>query len=256
MIVAVVVVPLTFVSGFLAGFVFDPEQETIEVLGRSVEAVTARSTGVATLVALIAALTSFIIWAVLQAALVRAAARSSIGDPADVGASFRYGFARSGSVIFIAILVPLFVLGVMAVGALLAIPAAGLGSLVIVAGVVWAVYAGTMLSLSIPSLVVENRRGRGALRRSWDLVKGHFWHAIVVIFVAGLITGGITGLIGLIGGSNWIVRSVLQAIATVITAPFTALVTVLLYLDLRARVESLTSSGLRAELDRNPSRSG
>ena len=44
---------------------------------------------------------------------------------------------------------------------------------------------------------------------------------------------------------------IFQAIAQIITAPFTALVTVLLYLDLRARRRSLSADGLRAELNRS-----
>ena len=102
--------------------------------------------------------------------------------------------------------------------------------------------------MSVPVLIVENRRGSEAMSRSWNLVKGHFWHAFGVIIVAGLIVGVISGIIGAIGGSAWIVRWIFSAIAQIITAPFTALVSVLLYLDLRARSEALSADTLRAEL--------
>jgi hypothetical protein len=104
------------------------------------------------------------------------------------------------------------------------------------------------LSVSIPALVVENRRGTDAMGRSWNLVKGNAWHAFGVIVVAGLIAGVIGGAIGAIGGSAWFVRWIFTAIATLITAHFSALVSVLLYLDLRARSESLSASTLRSEL--------
>jgi hypothetical protein len=97
-------------------------------------------------------------------------------------------------------------------------------------------------------LIVENRRGRAAMSRSWNLVKGHFWHALGVIVVAAIITGFVSGIIASIGGSAWVVRWIFTAIAQVLTAPFSALVSVLLYLDLRARSESLSADTLRTEL--------
>jgi hypothetical protein len=86
------------------------------------------------------------------------------------------------------------------------------------------------------------------MSRSWNLVLGHFWHALVVILVAAIITGVIQGILSAIGGDNWFVAWIFTAIAQIITTPFTALVTVLLYLDLRARTEALTADRLRTEL--------
>jgi uncharacterized membrane protein len=111
-----------------------------------------------------------------------------------------------------------------------------------------------MFAVSIPALVVENLRGTDAMSRSWNLVKGNFWHALGLIIVAGIITAVVGGIVGAIGGAisdNWFVVWIFQAIAQIITAPFTALVTVLLYLDLRARREALTADALRADLNRS-----
>jgi TctA family transporter len=69
-----------------------------------------------------------------------------------------------------------------------------------------------------------------------------------VIVVAAIIVGIISGLIGGIGGNNWAVRWIFTAIAQVLTVPFASLVSVLLYLDLRARRESLSADTLRQEL--------
>jgi hypothetical protein len=99
--------------------------------------------------------------------------------------------------------------------------------------------------------VIEDRRGREALKRSWNLVSGHFWHAVAIILVATIMASLVTSLISSIGGDNWFVRWIFAAIAQIITAPFTALVGVLLYLDLRARKEALTANVLRAELASN-----
>lgn len=229
-IVAIVVVPLTFISAFIGGVVFAPKKETIVILNQSVETVSSRSVGVALLVGLIAAAISIIVSAILQAAIMRAAALSTVGDPVDVEASYKYGFARFGSVLLVSILVGL---------------AVGIGFIfLIVPGVIFL----AMFSVSIPAVVVENQRGTAAMRRSWNLVKGHFWHALGVIVVAFLITAVIGGILGAIGGNAWFLRWIFQAIGQIITAPFSALVTVVLYLDLRARSESLTADTLRSEL--------
>ncbi|HEY3023285.1 MAG TPA: hypothetical protein VGK11_06605 [Actinomycetota bacterium] len=167
---------------------------------------------------------------ILQAAMLRGAAQATIGDPVDVEASYRWGLSRLGSVLLVAFLVGI----VVGVGFLL----------LIIPGIIFLVF----LSVSEPALIVENRRGTEAMSRSWNLVRGHFWHALVVILVAAIITWVIQGILGAIGGDNWFVRWIFSAIAQIITAPFTALVTLLLYLDLRARTEALTADRLRTEL--------
>lgn len=234
MIVAIVVVPLTFISAFIAGVVFAPETTTTTVFGESVETVSARSAGVAILVALLAAVIGVVINAVLQAAIMRGAAQGSIGDPVDIDASYKWGFKRFGSVLWISILVGLAV----AVGLIL----------FIIPGLIFLV----MFAVAIPALVVENLRGTDSMSRSWNLVKGHFWHAAGVVVLAFIIAAVVSGVITAIGGaisSNWFVSWIFQAIAQIIVAPFAALVSVLLYLDLRARREALTADGLRAQLN-------
>jgi hypothetical protein len=206
LIVAFVVVPLTFVSAVIV-------QAGTTIVGL-----------------LVGAAIGIIIWAVLQAAILRGAAQATIGDPVDIEASYRWGLARFGSVLLVALLVGI----VVAVGFLL----------LIIPGFIFLVF----LSVSEPALIVENRRGTEAMSRSWNLVRGQFWHALVVILIAAIITGVIGGILSAIGGDNWFVAWIFTAIAQIITAPFTALVTVLLYLDLRARSEALTAERLRTEL--------
>jgi hypothetical protein len=235
LIVAIVVVPLTFISAFLTGVVFAPETTTEVILGQEIE-VTTRSAGAGILVAAIAAVIGVIISAVLQAAIMRGAAQGSIGDAVDIDASYKWGFARFGSVLLISILVGLAVLG----GLLLF--------------VIPGIFLAVMFSVSIPALVVENRRGTEAMGRSWNLVKGHFWHAFGLIVLAFIIAGIVAGIIGAIGSAisdNWFVTWIFSSISQIIVAPFSALISVLLYLDLRARTEALTADGLRGELNRS-----
>jgi hypothetical protein len=48
--------------------------------------------------------------------------------------------------------------------------------------------------------------------------------------------------------TGWLVQAVAAAVATVITMPYSVLVGVLLYLDLRARKENLDLERLRTDL--------
>ena len=82
----------------------------------------------------------------------------------------------------------------------------------------------------------------------WALAKDDFFHVLGVIIVAAIISSVVSGIIGSFGGDNWFAGWIFTAIAQIITAPFSALVSVLLYLDLRARKEALTADSLRAEL--------
>jgi glycerophosphoryl diester phosphodiesterase family protein len=225
LIVAVVVVPLSFIGALVSGVVFN-EDETVRagvVSGN-------RSAVVGLFVGLILALIGLVIVFVLQAAILRGAAQATIGDPVDVEASYRWGLRRFPSVLLLAILVGITVL----VGFIL----------LIIPGLIFIV----MFSVAIPVLVIENRKGTEAMSRSWNLVKGHFWHVVLVLIVTALITGLVSGIVGAIGGHNWFIAWIFDAVAQIITAPFTALVSVLLYLDLRARSEALTAEQLRAEL--------
>ena len=231
LIVAVVVVPLSLISAVFSGVVFAPDKVRVTNLGGEVVFDYAgRGLGVALLAGAIGALIAVLISAVLQAAILRAAAQATIGDPVDVEASYRYGLKRLWSVILVSILVGL----VVAVGFIL----------LVIPGIIFLVF----LSVSIPVLIVEGRRGTEAMGRSWNLVKGNFWHAFGVIVVAALIVGIISGIIGAIGGHNWAVRWIFTSIAQILTVPFASLVSVLLYLDLRARSESLSADTLRQEL--------
>ena len=229
-IVAVVVVPLSFIGALLGHFVGEPTLHRVKILGQPATIEYSRSFGVTILALLIAAAIGVIIWAILQAAILRGAAQATIGDPVDVEASYRWGLSRFGSVLLVALLVGI----VVGVGFIL----------LIIPGLIFLVF----LSVSEPALIVENRRGTEALKRSWNLVRGHFWHALVVILIAAIFTGIVQGILTAIGGHNWFVRWIFSAIAQILTSPFSALVTVLLYLDLRARKEALTAERLRTEL--------
>lgn len=230
-IVAIVVVPLALIGSLVENVVFGLETREVTVGGQTIETIVGtRSFFAAIAGATITAALAIVMASVLQAAVMRAGAQAVIGDAVDAEASYRYGFKRLGSVILISLLVGLIVF-------------AGFILLVIPGFIFW-----VFLSVAIPALVIENKRGTDALGRSWNLVKGSFWHVVGTMIVTALITGVIGGLIGAIGGNNVFVSWIFTSIAQILTTPFTALVVVILYLDLRARQESLTAETLRSEI--------
>src|SRR4051794_20713853 len=230
LIVAIIVIPLSLISALVLHYAVTTTTTSTQAIGGATYTVSTHSVGAAIFGGLIAAAIGIIIGALLQAAIIRAGAQATIGDPVDVEASYRYGFHRFGSVILVGLLFGLAV----ALGFIL----------LVIPGILALIY----FSVSIPSLVVENRRGTKAMSRSANLVSGHFWHAFGVIIVAYIIVAVVSGILSAIGGNSWFIRWIFNAIAQIITTPFSALVSVLLYLDLRARKEALTTQVLRSEL--------
>ena len=110
------------------------------------------------------------------------------------------------------------------------------------------------LAVSTQALVIEDKRGTQAMRRSWDLVGGHWWHAAFTLLVAGLITGVVNAVITApFSADAWLLQGIAAAVATTVTLPYGALVGVLLYLDLRpARNGSTSTPSTRTCRPRRP----
>jgi hypothetical protein len=231
LIVAVVVVPLSLLSFLITYFAFAPAHKSVVTTATTSTLVVQPRSGLAGLFAgLIAIAIGAITSAILQAAVLRAAAQATVGDPVDVQASYRWALRRFPSVLLVSIMVAV----VVTIGfALLVIP-----------GIILLV----LLAVSVPAVVVENAKGTRALARSWNLTKGHFWHVFGVGLVALLIVGVVTGILSSLGDSRLAARLILQIVGQILVGPFSALVTVLLYFDLRSRVELLTPGRLRTEL--------
>ena len=180
---------------------------------------------------LLAALVALLLYQVLTGAITRNIAAEVAGQDLNLEQSYRFGFARLGPILVVSILV-------------------GLATLLgLVVFIIPGIYIGVRLAVSIQALVVEDKRGTQAMRRSWDLVGGHWWHAAFTLLVAGLITGVVNAVITApFSAGAWLVQGTAAAIATTITLPYGALVGVLLYLDLRARKEPLDLDTLTADL--------
>ena len=199
-----------------------------------VEIVTGGALLAAVIATLVIVLFSILMYTALTGAITRAAAGTFLGRDLDIAESYRFGIARFWSIVLIGLL----------------------SGLAIVAGFILLIVPGfivlTRLAVGIQVLVVEDVRGTAALKRSWNLVKGHSWPVFGTIVVAGILTSIVSGLLTAPFGDDVTARSIASAIAAVITTPYTALVGVLLYLDLRIRKEQYGPADLERDLARTP----
>src|SRR5512132_3940199 len=223
-IAAVVVVPLTLLQ-YLLGDLVRTQGETIR------NGVVETSTWAVGIAGLLAALAGLLMYLVLTGAITRAVAAEVAGEDPSVEQSYRFGFHRLGSVLLVSVLVGLATIA---------------GFILFIIPGIW---IGVRLAVSVEALVVEGRRGTQAMGRSWELVGGHWWHAFGALVVAGLLTGLVNAVITTpFNNTSWFVQAIAAAVATVITMPYSVLVGVLLYLDLRARTENLALERLRTDL--------
>ena len=144
----------------------------------------------------------------------------------------------------------------------------------LVIGVPAAVVLGALLfvrlAFAAPALLLEDLGVVAAMRRSWRLVQGSWWRVLGVLVLTSVIAAVANGLLqapfsvvgAVIGAalgssdaaadvtSSLVVTTVVGNIGTVIastvTAPFSAAVTALLYIDLRIRREGLDVALTRA----------
>jgi hypothetical protein len=232
-IVAVIVIPLSFLQ-VLVGQVWIHEGLTEEELRNGVEVTVNGAFVAGVLASIVVAMASILMWTVLTGAITRAAAGTFLGRDLEIGESYRYGFARFWSIVLVGVLSALAI----AVGFLLLIVP---GFIVL-----------TFLVCGIPALVIEGTRGRQALRRSWNLVRGRGWPVFGTIIVATILTSLVNSLLTSPFGDNWAARSIGASIASILTMPYMALVGVFIYLDLRVRKEQYSA----AELERDLASSG
>ena len=229
-LVAIIVVPLTLLQVFVGDQLASSFEVNENVNG---ELVVDGSFTALWLGALATALLSILTFTILTGAITRAAAETFVGRDMDISESYRFGLARFWSIVLVGLLFALAVIGGLI--------------LFIIPGIFFAV----RFALSIHALVIEGHRGTAALSRSWNLVKGLGWHVFGALFVSALLTGLVSGLLTAPFQSSLALRAIGQSIASVITMPYTALVGVLLYLDVRVRKERYDPAQLEADLARS-----
>ena len=179
--------------------------------------------------------------ALATAACFRAIAQSYLGESADWRESLRFATRHIPSLLLLTLL---YVIGV------------GLGAVLFLVPGIWLYVA---WAFALPVLLVEGARGRTALARSFELVRGRWWKTfgtLVVGFVlAAIISTLMQGifLIGMVvGDDNDTAVLVLSALAGIvglaISTPFQAALLTVLYFDLRVRKEGFDLELLAQEI--------
>jgi len=133
-----------------------------------------------------------------------------------------------------------------------------LGGLALIAFVIPGIWLFIAWTVAVPALLTEGVKGRKALGRSFRLVRGFWWRTLAIVLVgsvlAGIIQAGVTGvLLGLtLSVDSELVDALANFLAAVvasaITTPFVAAVTIVLYVDLRVRKEGFDLALLVARL--------
>ncbi|MFE4410541.1 glycerophosphoryl diester phosphodiesterase membrane domain-containing protein [Streptomyces sp. NPDC056821] len=204
--------------------------------------------------------------------------RAVLGKPVTAGEDWRDSRPQVLKLFGLAILLLLIGLGVIAIGTLpgiiVAATASPMGGTVLaflgsVAAFVPALWLWVRFSLAPPALMLEKQGIRKAMSRSAKLIRGSWWRIFGLQLLAGIIAGVVSAIIaipffamavifngdgmsGFLNGTpdlGWtflIITGIGAVIASTITLPITAGVTVLLYIDQRIRREALDLDLARA----------
>jgi hypothetical protein len=197
----------------------------------------------------------------LTAAILRAIAGAYLGEPVSVGQAYSFALRRIGPILWVLFLsvagvVAVFVVPVLVTGVLAQSDAVWIGVLMFIAAFVFAAILWVRWMFGPSAVVVEDRRGTAALSRSWRLSIGSFWKILGTTLLALLLTqlvgGVLTGVAFAFAFVEGPIGAVLAAAATaaaaILTEPFAAAVTVLLYFDMRIRKEAMDLSILAREV--------
>jgi len=163
----------------------------------------------------------------LTALFARATSQIYLGKTPELSETLRFARSKIPSILLITILTFLAVVG----GTVL----------LIIPGIIFYV----RFTFGTAAMVVEDVRGRKAMKRSWRLAKGRFWPLLGTLFIASIITSFVSGAIGLplslaaqvIGPGAWPLAALGNSLASIIARPLVVIVVVVLYFDLRIRKE-------------------
>ena len=180
----------------------------------------------------IVSLLGFLVYFLAPAACFKAIGNAYLGQKPSAVESIKYALTRLHSILWVSILA-----GLAAVAGLI---------LLIIPGIyIWVIF-----SLSVPVLMLEGLKGTKALGRSNQLIKDHWWQAFgfllvayLLMFVIAFMIGGILGAISFAAVDEEsvtaiVLNNVVNLFAQVLTTPFIAAATIVLYFDLRIRKEA------------------
>jgi hypothetical protein len=201
----------------------------------------------------------------LTAAILRAIAGAYLGESVSVGQAFSFALRRIGAILWVLVLTLLGIFAAPAatgvlLGLLAQTDAVAIGIVLFIASFVLVVILWVRWLFGPAVVVVEDRRGTAALARSWQLSARSFWKLFGTTLLALLLTqivGGVLvslsfALAFIPGPIGAVLSAAVVAGAAIVTEPFAAAVTVLLYFDMRIRKEAMDLSILAREVHAAP----
>jgi hypothetical protein len=229
-IVAIALVPITFLQVFLTRTLGSPLADPTTTQAEF------ESTVITSLV--VTAIQLLLVQPFLTAAVAKASSDVYLGHTVVVGSTFRFAVSRIHSILWISIL---FALAVLLGLVLLIVP----GIIVLIR-----FYFGSTV------FVIEGKKGSKALGRSWRLAKGFFWKILGTYLLASIMASFIEGVLSIpgavayaaIGSAGWPLYAIGLSLAAILTTPFTTLIAVLLYFDLRIRKEAFDLEVMAEEM--------
>lgn len=166
---------------------------------------------------------------VATAACYRSISGSYVGDDPTWKESIRFGFSRLWSVLGLTLLTALATL---------------LGLVVCLVGALWPM---AVFAVAMPAMLVEDLPAARSMGRSRALVKGSGWRVLGIVLLGTIIASVFQGMVSapmvavmftdVSASVEVVVNGVFTMIATVLVTPFTAALTMALYVDLRVRKE-------------------
>jgi hypothetical protein len=184
---------------------------------------------------------------IAQAASIIAVSKIHLGNPASIGDSYAGIKGSFVNLLFAVILVTLGCTG----GFILCI----------VPGIIFSV----AWILSIPVVLIEIKGPIGAMKRSWELTKGRRWQIFLILFLVGIFTYIVTGILqvpviiwliikGLNGLQNippWVnvISQIGSFISSCLVIPVSTISTSLIYYDQRVRKEGFDLQILMSSLE-------
>jgi hypothetical protein len=193
----------------------------------------------------LAGVLSFLGATVATGACFKAVAEGYVGTRAEWRPALRYAARRLHSILWVTFL-----------GGLLAI----LGLVLLI---VPGVYLYIGFAVAVPVLLTEGLKGRHALGRSRQLVKGRWWPTFGVVVLGAILVGIVQGALGGLAGvasftegpdtlASFVATTVATVLASVIATPFAAAFVTILYFDLRVRKEAFDLQLLAQQVGVDP----
>jgi hypothetical protein len=184
-------------------------------------------------------------------ALAQSVSERYLGETPTVAGSYGAVLRRTLSIIWAYILAFLVwggvgILAVLIIGAMMFMsPIIGVVGAIVIGLIALVAFVRFLLITQV--IVIEDIRGVSALQRSWSLMKGNFWRA-VLIFVFAIVVAIVLSLIlnipggivaGLMGGTiGAIVGQVFSQLSQILLTPVFGIAITLLYYDSRIRNEA------------------